>query len=94
MRKRARKDDNHKKIVSSLRAAGCSVLDLSSVGSGCPDLLIGFRGQNVLLEIKTEKGTLTPDQVLFFKAWRGKVFVARTIEEAVAKIWKPIYAGL
>jgi hypothetical protein len=52
MRRAARTDSNQTEIVATLRSLGCSVQMLHAVGAGCPDLLIGIDGQNLLLEIK------------------------------------------
>lgn len=92
MRTRARTDRNHTAIIRVIRQCGCSVLDLSAVGSGCPDLLIGISGRNVLIEIKdgqkpASQRKLTPRQVEFHAEWRGgKVFVVNNISEAVGVI--------
>jgi len=69
--KKRRVDLDQKKVISQLEEMGFSVLNLSAVGRGCPDLLVGKNGQNFLLEIKSEKGTLTPAQIEFHKNWLG-----------------------
>jgi hypothetical protein len=69
--KKRRVDLDQKKVISQLEGMGFSVLNLSAVGMGCPDLLVGKNGQNFLLEIKSEKGTLTPAQIEFHKNWQG-----------------------
>lgn len=51
-------DQNHAEIVHALRDVGCSVLSLASLGRGAPDLLCGYKGRNVLLEVKKPKGKL------------------------------------
>lgn len=51
-----RVDANQRSIVADLRAIGATVEDLHEVGDGCPDIAVGFRGQNYLFEIKTESG--------------------------------------
>lgn len=83
IRAHGRVDNNHRQIVTALRDAGRSVLDLSGVGKGCPDILVGFHGVNVLLEIKSAKGDLTEPQEKFFASWRGQRAVVRTIAEAI-----------
>ena len=80
---RHRADDNQKEIVDTLRDIGVSVLVLSQVGGGCPDLLIGWRKKNYLLEIKTENGKLRKSQIEFFDTWKGRVFIVRSIGEAI-----------
>ena len=52
MRRAAKIDANQTEIVKALRQVGASVQSLASTGKGCPDLLVGFRGVNWLLEIK------------------------------------------
>jgi Holliday junction resolvase len=85
VRRAARVDANHAEIVRALRSVGCSVLDLSRVGSGCPDLLVGWKGrQMVLMEVKVDKGELNAEQVTFADAWRGiEPVVVRSVKEAL-----------
>lgn len=87
MRKHAaRVDDNQGAIVAALRRCGADVRDLSRVGDGLPDLLVGWRGQNFLLEIKTPRGELNTRQRNFQAGWRGQTATVRTISEALAAI--------
>jgi len=39
-------------LKAGLELSGCSVVDLSGIGGGCPDLLVGLNGKSVLVEIK------------------------------------------
>lgn len=71
-------------IVEALRKAGRSVFILSATGNGVPDLLVGYKGRNYLLEVKEVSGKLTPPQVKFFQEWPGQAAIVRTIEEALA----------
>jgi len=89
MRRAAKVDRNQAEIVAALRAHGASVQPLHTVGQGCPDLLVGFDGQNFLLEIKDgqkipSKQRLTPDQVEWHSAWGGAVAVAKDTADALA----------
>jgi len=86
MRWNAKTDRNQAEIVAALRAAGASVRTIHRIGSGLPDLLVGYRGRNYLLEIKSPAGTLTPDETEFFQSWRGQVAIVRTPTEALAAI--------
>jgi Holliday junction resolvase len=86
MRKKTRVDLNHKEIVAALRDVGASVYSLSTVGGGVPDLLVGFRGVNYLIEIKSKYGTFTPDQTEFYALYRGAFVVVRSVSEAYAAI--------
>jgi len=49
---RSKTDNNQTAIVKALRAAGCFVTSLASVGKGVPDALVGSGGKWFLLEIK------------------------------------------
>ena len=55
MRRAAKVDGNQAEIVSALRQVGAEVQSLASVGQGVPDLLVGFRSRNFLLECKQAK---------------------------------------
>lgn len=81
-----RVDKNQKDIVAAIRDAGYSVQHLHSVGSGCPDILVGVNGLNVLIEIKEGDGKLTAAQVVWHSSWKGQVKVARNKEEAIGII--------
>ena len=83
---RHRADGNQKEIVDALRDIGASVLVLSQVGGGCPDLMIGWRGKNYLLEVKTPKGKLRLGQKEFFDTWRGRAFIVRSADEVLELI--------
>ena len=83
MRYARKVDANQSDIVEALRAIPeCSVLLLSSVGDGCPDLLIGYRGANLLVELKNpetlrgEKPETIARQQEFRDGWRGAVIRA------------------
>lgn len=76
-RRAARVDENHGEIVAEFRRLGCAVQSLAGMGQGVPDLLVCMHGRNELVEVKTEKGKLTPDQVKWFEAWPVTVHVVR-----------------
>ena len=86
MRRAARIDANHAEIVATLRGVGASVQDLAAVGKGCPDLLVGYRGQNYVLEVKTARGKATPAQVAWHADWRGIVHIVRSAYDALKVI--------
>ncbi|HZN68013.1 MAG TPA: hypothetical protein VFB66_22195 [Tepidisphaeraceae bacterium] len=85
--RRAKRDGNHAEIVRALRDCGRSVLELHTVGGGCPDLLVGYGGYAmVLLEVKNPSGRdrVEESQRTFLKAWRGKPpVVVRSVDEAL-----------
>lgn len=86
----AKIDDNQPEIVAAWRAVGASVLLLHRVGEGCPDTLVGFRGESHLVEIKDgdkipSARKLTKHQVKFHREWRGSpVHVVKNVDEALA----------
>ena len=76
MRRAAKVDANQQKIVEILRAAGATVQSLAAVGHGCPDLLVGWGGKTLLMEIKDGSKVpsaqrLTDDQIKWHGAWMG-----------------------
>lgn len=90
-RKAAKRDANEKEIVEVFEAAGCSIERVSQ--RGVPDLMIGHKGVNRLVEVKNPRTRarkktdgLTDDQVEWHRTWRGKVYVVTTMEQAAALI--------
>lgn len=92
MSRYARKvDANQAAIVAAFRALGASVLHLHTVGAGCPDLLVGIRGVNVLVELKDgskppSARRLTPLEEQFCASWRGRQVVVVERVEDVARV--------
>lgn len=92
MRRRGKVDGNHTAVVKALRQIGATVQSLADIGKGCPDLLVGWRGRTVLLEVKDgslppSKRALTPDEVAWSVAWQGSpVIVVYNPEEAVRAV--------
>lgn len=80
-----KKDANQEEILRALEQVGCSIIDASAVGGGCPDLVVGRAGVTYLIEIKNPntKGKLNKLQQRFFDTWKGQVDVAYTIEDAL-----------
>ena len=83
-----RVDGNHAEIVTALRGIGASVLDIHDLGHGAPDLVVGFRGTNLLVEVKDgrkppSQKKLTPDEQTFFDAWRGAVYIVYGSTDAI-----------
>jgi Holliday junction resolvase len=68
----ARIDSNHKEIVAALREVGATVVSLAAMKHGCPDLLVGYAGETLLMEIKKDaKAKFTLDQLDFIGKWKG-----------------------
>ena len=79
-----RVDANQPAIVRALRDIGASVQHLHMVGHGCPDILVGYRGVNYLMEIKVdEKATFTEAEIKWRQEWFGEVFDVITPEQAI-----------
>lgn len=83
-----RVDINQPQIVKALRSVGASVQHLHTIGKGCFDLLVGFRNQNFVIEVKNprqpvSKRRLTPDEQEWSDAWQGQKAVAMTEDEAL-----------
>ena len=75
-------------IVKQLRAIGATVQSLADLGKGVPDLLVGWRGKNWLMEVKDwkqppSKRRLTPDEKKWHQSWNGQVHVVETFDEAL-----------
>ncbi len=82
-------DANQAAIVAALRGVGASVALTHPLGGGFPDLTVGFRGVNYLLEVKNLDGKgdrLTDDERRWHDEWRGRVHVVRTVDEALKRI--------
>ncbi len=97
MRKTARVDANQAAIVEGLRAIGATVQSLAMVGRGVPDLLVGYRSENWLLEVKDgakpeSARRLTPDESAWHDGWRGQVATVASIEEAIEVVSSGIIA--
>tara|TARA_R110000868_G_scaffold140227_2_gene355577 strand:+ start:899 stop:1189 length:291 start_codon:yes stop_codon:yes gene_type:complete len=84
-----RVDNCQVQVVKALRDLGATVQHLHAVGKGCPDIVVGFKDKNLLLEIKDgDKKVLTPDQVNWHKLWKGQVNVVTSVDEAKLLLWK------
>lgn len=86
-----RVDNNHGEIVNGLRAIGATVRSTAGVADGFPDLTVGWRGVNYLLEVKDgakppSKRKLTPDEQKFHATWRGQVCVVESLDDALRTI--------
>lgn len=85
-------DANQPAIVESLRQLpGVTVLILSAVGNGCPDICVGYKARNYLFEIKDPSQPkankeLKPDQKVFFESWTGNVQKVESLEEILKAI--------
>jgi hypothetical protein len=88
MRYANRIDANQNKIVEALRGAGAYVRIISQ-GDGIPDLLVGYRGFTILMEVKDgdkvpSARKLTDAEQKFFNEWEGGLLVVvNSVQEAL-----------
>ena len=89
MSKYARRiDANQNDIVVALRACG-AVVRVVTQGDGIPDLLVGYRGYTLLLEVKDgskppSARTLTEAEQKFFDDWKGGMLaIVNNADEAL-----------
>ena len=89
---RGRVDRNQPEIVAALRKAGATVVSLARIGEGCPDLLVGYRGKTLLIEVKDgeaipPKRLLTADELDFQSKWMGeRIWNVGSVGEALKLI--------
>jgi len=74
-----KKDANHNEVVDALQKAGAYVLDMSHVGRGFPDLIVGFQSKTILMEIKNPKTSygkkgLNKNQIKWKDQWTGGIY--------------------
>ena len=86
---RKRVDANQAAVVDALRKMGASVQSIASIGKGCPDLLVGYRQQNFVFEVKDgskppSARRLTVDEKRWIGAWKAPVYLIESPAEAVA----------
>ena len=98
MRRAAKIDKNQPAIVDALRKCGAFVQSLAAVGNGCPDLLIGYRGRTILVEVKDGSNVpsaqkLTLDQLLWHAKWSGGSLAVVNDLESALRVLKAMEAS-
>lgn len=103
MRKYARQDANHKAIRGAFESLGCSVASLSSLGGGIPDLLVGYGGLCIAVEVKDASKPpsarkLTPDEERFRMNWKGGYRLVQNLDDVtetveVLRRWHAVIRG-
>jgi Holliday junction resolvase len=79
-----KRDAIHNQVVDVFRKMGMSVYDAAHAGNGFPDIVVGTLGSTYLVELKTGKAPLRPNQVAFAASWRGsQVVVLRSVTNAI-----------
>ena len=57
------------------------------MGSGFPDLIVGWKGVNYFMEVKKDKkATLTPAEKKFHESREGQIDIVYTLEDALKVI--------
>jgi hypothetical protein len=79
MRRAARTDNNQHELVEALKKIGARCYYIKEP----VDLVVGFRGRNILLEVKGEGKRLTQTQTDFIATWPGEIHIAHDIDEAI-----------
>lgn len=79
MRRAARTDNNQHELVEALKKIGAKCFYIKEP----VDLVVGFRGRSVLLEVKRPGKTMTKAQEEFVSTWPGECHVVYTIDEAI-----------
>ena len=93
---RKRVDPNQAGIIKALEARwpGLVVCKLDGMGGGVPDLLVGFCGINILMEVKCKelgkgkshnlpRGGLNERQEKWHTAWAGQCAIVWNEQEAI-----------
>ncbi len=88
---RARTDGNHTAVMDALRVAAMKPVSTAALGKGFPDIVVGFRGLNVALEVKDgdkppSARALSADEREWHDTWPGQVAIVTTPEEAVLAV--------
>lgn len=82
-------DANQAIIIAAFRRLGCTVQPLHTVGKGCPDALVGYRGRSYAVEIKDgdkppSARKLTPAEQQWHDDWRGHVCIVTSLDDVEA----------
>lgn len=84
-----RTDRNHAEIINALRKIpNLSVFSTHEVGKGFPDIVVGYKGINYLIEIKDgnkppSARKLTDAELQFHSNWRGQIKIVNNLDEVL-----------
>lgn len=78
-----------------MRVAGATVHSLAGLGNGLPDVLVGYKGVTILMEIKDgdkspSRQRLTDYQVTFMSNWTGGPLAIVNDVESALRILKMV----
>jgi Holliday junction resolvase len=87
-RRAARIDANQPDLVNIMRGMGASVEITSGAHDGMTDLIVGFGGVTVLVEVKDgsrppSERKFTPKQVEFHSRFMGAITTIETVDQAI-----------
>jgi Holliday junction resolvase len=87
-RRAAKIDANQSELVKIMRDMGVSVKITSSAHDGMTDLVVGFGGITVLVEVKDgsrspSERKFTQKQVEFHSSFAGAITVIETVDQAI-----------
>lgn len=99
MRRASRKDALHQAVGNIFRTNGFDALDLSLVGSGCPDWYIARDTLGFLVEVKTpahmsNRGGQLDElgrnerQIEWHAKWKSRIYIVSSVEE----VWRIVDA--
>ena len=77
-----RTDANERDIIRAMERIGAKIYRIAKP----LDLLVTFRQRTLLMEVKTDKGTLTKAQEDFLSAWPGEAHIVRSVDEAITAL--------
>ena len=74
-----RTDSNERDIIRAMERLGAKIYRIAKP----LDLLVCFHKRTLLMEVKTDKGKLTPAQEQFLASWPGEAVIVHTVDEAI-----------
>jgi hypothetical protein len=95
MRRRGKTDGNQTRLVKFLNDLGALVADTSGLGEGFPDLVVGWRGDVYLVEVKNDamppsKRGLTDAEQNFHARWKhivpARLWIVKDEDEVLAML--------
>lgn len=81
-------DLTHAEVINGLLQVGMTAKSIASVGGGVPDVIAGWRGVTVLLEVKSGNNKLNAQEEEFAAKWAGSYAVVYNAEEAIKAVEK------
>jgi hypothetical protein len=80
----ARIDTTHEEIVTCLRLINAGVQSMATIGKGCPDLLISYRGKWYVAEVKSGTKDFESDQLAWQERHKAPVLRFNSAGDAMA----------